>query len=99
MRPCALIKPSSHEQSVLTQLNSIYWLCRERVPALLNKLRLSHGGVEVHGTPRRLTVLIHDLAAAQTPQESKVWFYAVIGLLLFLSRPAEIGSLWLVAIC
>ncbi|KAF8057144.1 EDD1 [Scenedesmus sp. PABB004] len=45
---------------------------RERVPALLSKLRLPHGGVEVHGTPRRLAVLVHDLAAAQTPQESKV---------------------------
>lgn len=28
--------------------------------------------MEVHGTPRRLAVLVHDLAAAQTPQESKV---------------------------
>jgi glycyl-tRNA synthetase beta subunit len=46
--------------------------CRERVPALLSKLRLQHGAVEVHGTPRRLAVLVHDLAAAQTPQESKV---------------------------
>ncbi len=46
--------------------------CRERLPALLSKLRLQHGAVEVHGTPRRLAVLVHDLAAAQTPQESKV---------------------------
>lgn len=45
---------------------------RERVPALLSKLRLQHGAVEVHGTPRRLAVLVHDLAPAQTPQESKV---------------------------
>jgi glycyl-tRNA synthetase beta subunit len=42
------------------------------VPALLSKLRLQHGSVEVHGTPRRLAVLVHDLASAQTPQESKV---------------------------
>lgn len=42
------------------------------MPALLSKLRLQHGAVEVHGTPRRLAVLVHDLAAAQTPQESKV---------------------------
>jgi glycyl-tRNA synthetase len=42
------------------------------VPALLSKLRLQHGAVEVHGTPRRLAVLVHDLAPAQTPQESKV---------------------------
>lgn len=47
--------------------------CRDRVPALLSKLRLQHGSVEVHGTPRRLAVLVHDLAPAQTPQESKVW--------------------------
>jgi glycyl-tRNA synthetase len=45
---------------------------RERVPALLQKLRLSHGAIQVHGTPRRLAVLVQDLAPAQTPQESKV---------------------------
>ncbi|WIA13728.1 hypothetical protein OEZ85_007280 [Tetradesmus obliquus] len=45
---------------------------RERLPALLAKLRLSHAGVKVHGTPRRLTALVRDLAPAQTAQESKV---------------------------
>jgi hypothetical protein len=50
----------------------VLFYCRERVPALLSKLRLQHGPVEVHGTPRRLAVLVHDLAPAQTPQESKV---------------------------
>jgi glycyl-tRNA synthetase beta subunit len=50
----------------------LYCCCRERLPALLSKLRLSHAGVEVHGTPRRLTALVTDLAPAQTPQESKV---------------------------
>lgn len=42
------------------------------MPALLSKLRLQHGVIDVQGTPRRLAVLVHDLAAAQTPQESKV---------------------------
>ncbi|PNW77355.1 hypothetical protein CHLRE_10g433000v5 [Chlamydomonas reinhardtii] len=45
---------------------------RERVPALLAKLRLSHGAVHVEGTPRRLAVVVEALAAAQTSEESKV---------------------------
>jgi glycyl-tRNA synthetase len=45
---------------------------RERVPALLQKLRLSHGPVAVHGTPRRLAVVVPDLAARQAAQESRV---------------------------
>jgi glycyl-tRNA synthetase beta subunit len=53
-------------------VSTLLVLCRERVPALLSKLRLQHGAVEVHGTPRRLAVLVHDLANAQTPQQSKV---------------------------
>ena len=34
------------------------WLRRERVPALLARLRLSHGAVTVHSTPRRLAVAV-----------------------------------------
>jgi glycyl-tRNA synthetase len=45
---------------------------RERVPALLAKLRLDHGGVTVEGTPRRLAVRVAALAARQRPLSAKV---------------------------
>ena len=39
---------------------------RDRLPALLDRLRLGHGGVKVEGTPRRLTAVVHQLAARQS---------------------------------
>ena len=39
--------------------------CRERVPALLARLRLAHGAVDVHSTPRRLAVAVARVAARQ----------------------------------
>ena len=39
---------------------------RSRVPALLDRLRLGHGGVSVEGTPRRLAVIVHALAPRQS---------------------------------
>lgn len=45
---------------------------RDAVPALLARLRLSHGTVEVHGTPRRVAVLIANLAAKQPDAEERV---------------------------
>jgi glycyl-tRNA synthetase len=45
---------------------------RERVPALLAKLRLEHAGISVEGTPRRLAVRVSALAARQRPLSAKV---------------------------
>ncbi|KXZ51509.1 hypothetical protein GPECTOR_12g472 [Gonium pectorale] len=45
---------------------------RDRVPALLSKLRLTHGSVRVEGTPRRLAVVVEALAARQASEEAKV---------------------------
>jgi len=42
---------------------------KEKIPALLNKLRLSFGNVEIMGTPRRLVVSIQELATRQSEQE------------------------------
>jgi len=42
---------------------------RERVPALLDELRLSHGAVHVEGTPRRLAVVVDALAPRQPDRE------------------------------
>lgn len=49
-----------HEQGKTSTL-----LHRERVPELLQKMRLAQGGVRVEGTPRRLAVLVSGLAPRQ----------------------------------
>ncbi len=55
--------PAGDLASALAQLESA-------VPALLAELRLDHGEVRVMGTPRRLVVLVHDLAPRQRDEES-----------------------------
>ena len=57
--------PASDLQSALDQL-------KERVTPLLDELRLAHGAVRVLGTPRRLVVVIKELAAAQPDRTSLV---------------------------
>jgi Glycyl-tRNA synthetase beta subunit len=42
------------------------------VPELLQRLRLSHSGVCVEGTPRRLAVLVSGLAARQEDAENRL---------------------------
>jgi glycyl-tRNA synthetase len=50
--------PAGDFASALSQLEA-------SVPVLLDDLRLAHGTVKVMGTPRRLVVLVEDLAARQ----------------------------------
>ena len=57
--------PAADLDSALAQL-------RERVPALLDELRLAHGEVSIYGTPRRLVALVNDLAPAQPDRTSLV---------------------------
>lgn len=40
----------------------------QAVPALLQDLRLSHRGIQIHGTPRRLVALVEELAPRQAEQ-------------------------------
>lgn len=54
--------PASDLQSAIDQLQT-------RVPQMLADLRLDHGLVQIMGTPRRLVVLVDDLAAQQRDQE------------------------------
>ena len=42
------------------------------VPALLDELRLEHGPVRVHGTPRRLAVFVEDLHPGQSDRQELV---------------------------
>jgi glycyl-tRNA synthetase len=57
--------PASDLQAALDQL-------KERLTPLLDELRLAHGEVRILGTPRRLVVVVKDLAAAQPDRTSLV---------------------------
>jgi len=57
--------PAADLDAALAQL-------RERAPAWLDELRLAHGAVQVLGTPRRLVILVKDLAPAQPDRTSLV---------------------------
>ncbi len=57
--------PATDLQAALSQLQA-------RVPAWLESLRLEHGAVEVSGAPRRLVVLVSDLAPRQPDLEQVV---------------------------
>ena len=57
--------PSHDLESALDQL-------REQVPVLLDALHLAHADIQVLGTPRRLAVLVADLADRQVDVEEEV---------------------------
>ncbi len=57
--------PVAELQGALAQLE-------ERVPVMLKDLRLTHGKVYVQGTPRRLVVIVEDLAEQQQAKETIV---------------------------
>ena len=48
------------------------WECRQGVPQLLKKLKLSHGQVKVESTPRRLAVIVENVQAKQEDAEERV---------------------------
>lgn len=45
---------------------------QQQVPKQLSTLRLQHGSVQVHATPRRLVTMVHDLADVQPDREETV---------------------------
>ncbi|HHY88419.1 MAG TPA: glycine--tRNA ligase subunit beta [Chloroflexi bacterium] len=57
--------PAGDLSAALQQLN-------ERVPQLLDELRLAHGEIRVMGTPRRLVVSVSQLAERQPDRETVV---------------------------
>ncbi|KAF0110906.1 MAG: glycyl-tRNA synthetase [Chloroflexi bacterium] len=57
--------PAADFRSALDQL-------KERMPALFDDLRLNHGKINVSGTPRRLVVLVEDVATQQAEQTTVV---------------------------
>ena len=57
--------PPADLESAIQQLQATF-------PALLDQLRLGYDSLEVHGTPRRLVVIVSGLAARQTDLETVV---------------------------
>jgi glycyl-tRNA synthetase len=57
--------PSGDLDSALEQI-------QERLPALLDSLHLAHGEVQVMGTPRRMVMHVHEVAARQPDLEQLV---------------------------
>ncbi len=57
--------PHSDVEAILAQL-------RDRIPAWLDELRLGHGEITIHATPRRATVYVQDLDPKQEDLEELV---------------------------
>jgi len=55
-----------------SDLTSALFQLQRAVPAVLDEIRLSHGEVQVLGTPRRLVVYVEDLAARQPDLSQEV---------------------------
>jgi len=60
------------EELPAADLDSALLQLRERIPALLDDLRLEHGEIKVLGTPRRLVVAVEELAAQQADRTTVV---------------------------
>jgi glycyl-tRNA synthetase len=84
-QPAVTAKPVSHsaepqtflleigsEELPATDLDTAVAQLQAAVPAFLDNLRLGYGRITVYGTPRRLVVLVEELAARQTDLELEV---------------------------
>lgn len=71
-KPQTLLLEIGTEELPANDLNSAIVQLRQRVPDMLNELRLEHGETYISGTPRRLVVIVHDLAPTQNSQEQVV---------------------------
>jgi len=76
--PSSVLSPSSFlleigvEELPANDVDSAYEQLSQRIPNLLNELRLEHGDVRIFTTPRRLTVSIDSLAPTQPDREDLV---------------------------
>ena len=70
--PAPLLVEIGTEELPHTELEDSIAQLRERVPAMLEELRLAHGEIEVFGTPRRLTVYVENLVPTQIDLEEIV---------------------------
>ncbi len=70
--PATFLLEVGTEELPAADLDTALEQLRAAVPQLLNDLRLTHGEVRVLGTPRRLAVLVEDLAPRQADVEEQV---------------------------
>ena len=66
-----LLEIGSEEMPVNDVADGVAQL-EELIPQLLQDLRLTHGPIEIHGTPRRLVILVHNLVGRQANLETEV---------------------------
>jgi len=71
-RPADFLLEIGVEELPVADLESALAQLQERLPALLAEQRLSHGEVQVFGTPRRLVALVKDLAPSQPDRTTLV---------------------------
>jgi glycyl-tRNA synthetase len=67
--PAPFVLEIGTEELPVGDLASALAQLKESVPALLADLRLAHGDIRVLGTPRRLAVMVADLAPRQADKE------------------------------
>ncbi len=72
MAPAPFLLEIGTEELPVAELQSALDQLGERVPQLLDDLRLAHGQVSIQGTPRRLVVMVENLAPRQEAKETLV---------------------------
>jgi len=70
--PADLLLEIGTEELPAGDLDDALEQLRQRVPAMLEELRLKHGEVSILGTPRRLAVIVRDVASGQPDLEQVV---------------------------
>jgi len=72
LQPANFIFEIGVEELPVGDLDSVVVQLRERAPALFDELRLVHGNIRIHGTPRRLAVFIENIATSQADLERAI---------------------------
>ncbi|MCC6188110.1 MAG: glycine--tRNA ligase subunit beta [Anaerolineales bacterium] len=70
--PAPLLLEIGTEELPAADLDSAIAQLRELAPRRLAEARLAHGAVQVYGTPRRLALLVEDVAPRQADSETLV---------------------------
>lgn len=96
LQPANFIFEIGVEELPASDVDSAHEQLLTRVPTLLDELHLTHGGVRVFSTPRRLVVSIANLSPSQPDRESLVKGppadKALVGQVSDLSLPAVLGQ-------
>jgi glycyl-tRNA synthetase len=71
-RPSTFLLEIVSEELPAADVDAAFDQLSERVPPLLDDLRLEHGPVRIFATPRRLTVLVESLSPGQPDREELV---------------------------